>query len=115
MKNDVLGRVCNAHMALADLHGPSDFQCRELASLASQAVDFSKTGVAVQQSEIPRLEEYPDFMGKVRLPCHLQSAGAEALLGIQVYPDIQEARNPVVFERKGPRQDVPRDRSRADL
>ncbi|EKM49158.1 uncharacterized protein PHACADRAFT_201955 [Phanerochaete carnosa HHB-10118-sp] len=64
MKNDVLGRVCNAHMALADLHGPSDFQCRELASLASQAVDFSKTGVAVQQSEIPRLEEYPDFMGK---------------------------------------------------
>lgn len=65
MKNDVLGRVCNAHLALADQLSPSDEQCLTLARLASQAVDFTKTGVAVHQFEIPRVDEYPDFMGKV--------------------------------------------------
>ena len=65
MKNDVLGRVCNTHMALADQLGPSDFECRELALRASQAVDFTKTGVRVSLDGIGKVDEYPDFMGKV--------------------------------------------------
>lgn len=79
MKNDVLGRVCNTHMALADLWEPSEPQCIELAKLASQAVDFSKSGVAVQQSEIPRVDEYPDFMGKVRILIHPFSQSSSIL------------------------------------
>lgn len=66
IKNDMLGRVCNAHMALSDQFSPSHPDCLDLAKLASQAVDFSKTGVAVRYTQIPRIEEYPDFMGKVR-------------------------------------------------
>ena len=69
VQNDKLGRTCNAHLAIADSFSPSDFQCIELASLASQAVDFPKTGVAVDQSQLPVIEEYPDFMGKVRIRC----------------------------------------------
>ena len=65
MKNDLLGRVCNAHMALADQGSPSDPICLELAELASQAVDFPKTGVPVEQSQLPLIGEYPDYMGKV--------------------------------------------------
>ncbi|KAI0090965.1 RdRP-domain-containing protein [Irpex rosettiformis] len=65
IKNDVLGRVCNAHLALADEHSPQDEECIELAKLASMAVDFCKTGIPVSQNEIPKIEEYPDFMGKV--------------------------------------------------
>ncbi|KAI0342571.1 RdRP-domain-containing protein [Trametopsis cervina] len=64
MKNDVLGRVSNTHLALADQIGPRADDCILLAQLASQAVDFSKTGIPVSQSDIPRVEEYPDFMGK---------------------------------------------------
>ena len=66
MKNDVLGRICNTHLALADCFGPSDYACRELAELASQAVDFTKTGVKVDMSSVAKATEYPDFMGKVR-------------------------------------------------
>jgi RNA-dependent RNA polymerase len=51
-------------MALADQYGPEDFECTTLAALASKAVDFCKTGVPVTQTEIPHIEEYPDFMGK---------------------------------------------------
>ncbi|KAI0695361.1 RdRP-domain-containing protein [Cytidiella melzeri] len=69
IKNDVLGRVCNTHMALADQYGPDDDGCIELAKLASKAVDFGKTGVRVSQLEIPRVMEYPDFMGKASNIC----------------------------------------------
>lgn len=66
IKNDVLGRVCNTHLALADQFGPQDQECIDLAVLASKAVDFGKTGVPVLKDELPHgVEEYPDFMGKV--------------------------------------------------
>ena len=52
-------------MAIADKYGPGDGECIALARMASQAVDFVKTGVAVPSQEIPVIEEYPDFMGKV--------------------------------------------------
>jgi len=66
--NDVLGRVCNTHMAYADHpdYGPRSGECLRLAALASQAVDFPKSGVPVPQSKIPSVTQYPDFMGKVR-------------------------------------------------
>ncbi|KAF7793719.1 hypothetical protein EIP86_004835 [Pleurotus ostreatoroseus] len=51
-------------MAIADKYGPGDGKCIALARMASQAVDFVKTGVAVPSQEIPVIEEYPDFMGK---------------------------------------------------
>ena len=65
--NDVLGRVCNTHMAFADhpSYGPRSEQCLRLARLASNAVDFPKSGVPVDSRDIPRVPEYPDFMGKV--------------------------------------------------
>lgn len=64
--NNILGIVCNAHMALADESpdGPYDPACLVLAAKASQAVDFSKTGVPVER-DFPRAESYPDYMGKV--------------------------------------------------
>lgn len=66
IKNDVLGRICNTHLAVADQFGPQDQECLDLAELASKAVDFGKTGVPVLKSELPlEVEEYPDFMGKV--------------------------------------------------
>lgn len=66
IKNDVLGRICNAHLALADQFGPQDQECIDLAGLASKAVDFGKTGVPVSWNELPNtISKYPDFMGKV--------------------------------------------------
>jgi len=61
--NDLLGMIWNAHMALADEFSPSHPECIQLASLASQAVDFSKTGIPVER-DFTRPSAYPDFMGK---------------------------------------------------
>lgn len=47
MKQDQLGLICNRHMILADQEdkGTLHKKCVALAELASQAVDFSKTGI----------------------------------------------------------------------
>ncbi|KIJ51513.1 hypothetical protein M422DRAFT_44041 [Sphaerobolus stellatus SS14] len=65
--NNILGVVCNAHMALSDLSddGPHHPDCIRLAADASRAVDFSKTGVQVERG-FPRPSSYPDFMGKMQ-------------------------------------------------
>lgn len=49
MENDQLGRIATLHQALADQRslGTFDPDCILLSELHSQAVDFSKTGVAV--------------------------------------------------------------------
>lgn len=65
--NDNLGRVCNTHLAQADANGPDHFECLKLASLASLAVDFTKTGVKVEPDSFSPPSSYPDFMGKVRM------------------------------------------------
>lgn len=60
MESDLLG-----NMQLADQSelGTFDPACIELASMASTAVDFSKTGVPVDMSECPRHNRCrPDFM-----------------------------------------------------
>jgi hypothetical protein len=55
METDQLGQICTRHLQLADQKpfGVFDPGCIELASMASTAVDFSKTGIAVS-SIFPR-------------------------------------------------------------
>lgn len=71
MKNDRLGQICNLHLQMADrdergtLCGP----CIDLAHIAAQAVDFSKTGVPIDTSRLgqfyKRLGPHrPDFMAE---------------------------------------------------
>ncbi|PBK70407.1 RdRP-domain-containing protein [Armillaria solidipes] len=48
MKSDVLGLVSHIHEAKSDELDPSHPYCLELAQLASNAVDFTKTGVPVK-------------------------------------------------------------------
>ncbi|KAH7393915.1 RNA dependent RNA polymerase-domain-containing protein [Phaeosphaeria sp. MPI-PUGE-AT-0046c] len=66
MINDNLGCISNVHKIRADkkARGTLDQDCIKLANLASDAVDFSKSGVPVDPREIPRGEDYirPDFM-----------------------------------------------------
>ncbi|KKY15588.1 putative rna-dependent rna polymerase [Diplodia seriata] len=65
METDQLGRISNIHMQLADRrpNGTRDPDCLKLAELASTAVDFSKTGIPVDMSQIPRNDMIrPDFM-----------------------------------------------------
>ncbi|CAG8729921.1 4203_t:CDS:2, partial [Ambispora leptoticha] len=79
MINDRLGSICNLHMALADSYvdGVQNEECLLLASLASKAVDFNKTGQPVDD-KLPGIYEYPDFMeNKYR-----NSYESEKILGI---------------------------------
>ncbi|RAL03916.1 RNA dependent RNA polymerase [Aspergillus ibericus CBS 121593] len=65
MKTDHLGMIASRHMVLADQEdgGTSHPDCRRLAQLHSTAVDFSKTGIPVHISDIPRGNNFrPDFM-----------------------------------------------------
>ncbi|KAJ7358168.1 RNA dependent RNA polymerase-domain-containing protein [Mycena albidolilacea] len=63
-EKDVVGVVANAHLALADRHGPDHPSCLELAQLHSNAVDFAKSGVAVVIPQRLRPERFPDFMDR---------------------------------------------------
>ena len=65
MQVDQLGMLSNIHLQLADAGaaGTLDPACIKLAQLASTSVDFSKTGVPVDMSEVPRYSRFrPDFM-----------------------------------------------------
>ena len=65
MESDQLGMLCNVHMQLADqrLKGTFDEDCIKLASMASTAVDFSKTGIPVKMKDCPKYDRCrPDFM-----------------------------------------------------
>lgn len=64
MKTDHLGVIATRHMIMADqeAEGTSHPVCRKLAQLHSTAVDFSKTGIPVQMSEIPKGKPFrPDL------------------------------------------------------
>ncbi|KAM7199773.1 RNA-dependent RNA polymerase 1 [Naviculisporaceae sp. PSN 640] len=67
MKTDHLGVVATRHMILADLReaGTLDPDCVRLAELHSSAVDFSKTGRAVQLDQLPKAKWRPDFLAPV--------------------------------------------------
>ncbi len=65
MKTDHLGVIATRHMIIADQQkeGTRDPQCIALAGLHSTAVDFSKTGIAVDLKELPRCKRFrPDFL-----------------------------------------------------
>ncbi|KAH6386628.1 RNA-dependent RNA polymerase [Parastagonospora nodorum] len=66
MQNDKLGQISNMHKIRADKreNGTFDSDCILLAKLASDAVDFSKSGVPAKTSDIPRDIDIirPDFM-----------------------------------------------------
>ncbi len=67
IRNDQLGRIANAHLALSDQspEGVKDKKCVHLAKLFSLAVDFPKTGIVAQlPQEISKNLTYPDFMEK---------------------------------------------------
>ncbi len=66
MNYEMLGRIDNAHLALADqseelANNPA---CLKLSELHSHAVDFAKTGykISVESKLMPK--EFPDFMEK---------------------------------------------------
>ncbi|KAK6495086.1 hypothetical protein TWF481_003114 [Arthrobotrys musiformis] len=65
MENDKLGVISIAHMVLADQEplGVGSAACLKCAEMASQAVDFPKTGVPVRMNELPRTSKIrPDFL-----------------------------------------------------
>lgn len=63
MKSDVLGLVSVNHLARSDNTSPAHQDCIDLAALASNAVDFAKSGVpVVLPSELLKRTNRPDFM-----------------------------------------------------
>lgn len=57
--------LSNIHLQLADQRslGTLDPDCKQLARMASVAVDFSKTGIPVEMKQCPRHDRIrPDFM-----------------------------------------------------
>ena len=64
MKTDHLGVIATRHMILADQRpeGTRHSDCRKLAQLHSTAVDFSKTGIAVNMRDLPWANNFrPDL------------------------------------------------------
>jgi hypothetical protein len=57
MKTDQLGMISNRHKVYADQkpEGTLSVECRKLAELASMAVDYSKTGIAVCTEDLSHL------------------------------------------------------------
>ncbi len=56
MKSDILGLIAIRHQILADVQvkGVNDGDCIKLAEMHSTAVDYSKTGIAVDWQHMPR-------------------------------------------------------------
>ncbi|KAK2001384.1 RNA dependent RNA polymerase [Colletotrichum falcatum] len=70
MKSDVLGMIATRHLILSDQNdkGTMGEDCLKLAELHSTAVDFSKTGIAVEQRSIPKAPRFrPDFLAPAPL------------------------------------------------
>ncbi|KAK8061247.1 hypothetical protein PG994_007613 [Apiospora phragmitis] len=66
IKNDSLGAIAHAHVAMADRlpNGPKSDICIELAKLHSNAVDYVKTGQKAHLNSKLRPKNWPHFMGK---------------------------------------------------
>ncbi|MCJ1312216.1 hypothetical protein MMC25_005890 [Agyrium rufum] len=66
MQNDQLGRIAKLHQIIADQsdQGTLDDRCLELADMHSTAVDFSKSGIPVDISQLPPHQRNyrPDFL-----------------------------------------------------
>ncbi|KAG9314705.1 RNA dependent RNA polymerase-domain-containing protein [Chiua virens] len=66
IENDLVGHIAISHLRFSDVHDPSYDDCLKLAELASQAVDFQKTGTAVKFQDLPRhrTRTKPDFLAR---------------------------------------------------
>jgi hypothetical protein len=75
--NDRLGQLCSMHAVLADKEkeGVRHPDCVKLSQLASVAVDFPKTGIAVDMTHAPRVSTRPkpDFMAQQPIYKNLQN------------------------------------------
>ena len=72
MRNDILGVICNSHLAIADSSelGANDPRCLQLAKLQSTAVDYPKTGHPAKMNRDHHPPTYPDFMEKSDKAAH---------------------------------------------
>ncbi|KAL8946947.1 MAG: hypothetical protein Q9222_006725, partial [Ikaeria aurantiellina] len=98
MENDQLGRIATLHQTLADQSSDGVFNpaCILLAEMHSTAVDFSKTGIPVDMSQLPKASRArPDF----------QARGPRALLqdtiSIKDIEAVEETEEDVI-EDEGP-------------
>ncbi len=66
IKNNRVGQIANAHLALADRIGMDSDVCRSIAAKHSHAVDFPKTGQCPLLAPNERPKEWPDFMHKTK-------------------------------------------------
>ncbi|QUC19185.1 uncharacterized protein UV8b_03426 [Ustilaginoidea virens] len=65
MKSDILGLIANRHQIIADVQpdGTYDATCVKLAEMHSTAVDYSKTGIPVNATDMPKApRSRPDFL-----------------------------------------------------
>lgn len=89
-KQDQLGMICNSHLQLADISDENTFDssCIMLSQLASTAVDFSKTGIAVQPEDVRR------YTGKHRSKPHFMAPTPRMVISelgeISLDEDFQE-------------------------
>ncbi|KZS90023.1 RdRP-domain-containing protein [Sistotremastrum niveocremeum HHB9708] len=90
--SDVLGLLSNNHLIIADQSalGVRDPKCLKLAEMCSQAVDFPKTGQAVDLTEMPRrlIPYTPDWnTGEVSAP----RSSVEAVYSLQDFYESTRA------------------------
>ncbi|XP_077519919.1 uncharacterized protein LOC144129693 [Amblyomma americanum] len=80
IKNDNVGVMSNAHLAMADKlkDGVFSKQCLYIAAKITTCLDFAKTGVAAVLEKHERPREYPDFMAK---GCHKNTYRSNRVLG----------------------------------
>ncbi|KAG8220149.1 RNA dependent RNA polymerase-domain-containing protein [Butyriboletus roseoflavus] len=66
INSDLVGLIAISHLRFSDLDNPHCTNCLKLAELASQAVDFPKTGTPVKFEELPRQRDRvrPDFLAR---------------------------------------------------
>lgn len=70
IKEDQTGQIATRHLVLSDMHGDQGSfhrDCKQLAKLHSDAVDFAKSGIYVPFDALPKLplerkHDRPDFM-----------------------------------------------------
>ncbi|KDN62798.1 putative RNA dependent RNA polymerase [Colletotrichum sublineola] len=97
MKSDVLGLIATRHLILSDQdpQGTRGPYCLKLAELHSTAVDFSKTGIAVEQRDIPKAPRFrPDFLAPAP-PAQLYDRTHIDFLGEdEVVDDDEDAQGP---------------------
>ncbi|KAI9223018.1 RNA dependent RNA polymerase-domain-containing protein [Blastocladiella britannica] len=62
MENDIVGALCNLHLAYADLMSAASPPCLQLAHIYTTAIDWPKTGVRAVLPPTLRRIARPDFM-----------------------------------------------------